>query len=187
MGSSVYSSGLFLFLLPPGWKIGNAICLYVLSHYPTIRGMVFQSHLLVLPLSPHLVLFSTTKPTRPTIEVFSCTLTIYVFRVRHSVFPFPYARHHPCNYIVPKCSLDIVVGDNSVAHRLENKLQCRRKNDHKWFTGDIVKLRQFKPKKQIMNARAWGRQNSGVYVIACSVRGWTTVVGTERNADFVMS
>lgn len=83
-------------------------------------------------------------------------------------------------------SLDIV-GDDSVAHGLENKLQCRRKNDPEWFTGDIVKLRQFKPKKQIINSWAWGRQNSGVYVIVCSVKGCTAVVGTERNADFMMS
>lgn len=66
-----------------------------------------------------------------------------------------------------------------------NELQCRRKNDHEWFTRDRAKLRQFKPKKQIINA--WGRQNSGVNVVVCSVKGCTTAVGTERNADFMMS
>ena len=145
--NSFYSPCLLSLFL--GWELtGNAICLYVLSHQFTI-GISNRIYLPILPFSPPLVLFLTTKPTT---DMNSCTLGTYVSEIQHRILR--YARHCPAiTRILPFTGIVI---QSRIGGRTSYNAGTRTTTDDLQVIL-YSKIATIQAKKQIINARAWGR------------------------------
>lgn len=122
--NSLYSPCLFLLSLD--WEhTGNAICLYVLSHYCIIRRTV--SNPPSFPLAPPR---SYLRPRSPPLRRFRVPLLHTYPKYNIQTFPFLCAMRRSRKWTNPECIPGYLsVGDDPDAVGRENELQCRQKND----------------------------------------------------------